>query len=115
MGSRAERGPSSVGSRDGHARARRQPWAVVVSSARSNDDLAEAIGRLIRALGRRCEDDDPDTAKLLLGLTGELDTVLAGCVGGWRQSGFTDEEIGRELGPITKQAVSKRWPRRLPL
>jgi hypothetical protein len=29
---------------------------------------------------------------------------------GWRRSGFSDTEIGRELG-MTRQAVQQRWPR----
>lgn len=77
---------------------------------RSDDDIADGIGRMIRALGRRCADADPDTGKLLRFLAGELDDAFAEAVTGWRRSGFSDAQIGRELG-VTKQAVQQRWPR----
>jgi hypothetical protein len=77
---------------------------------RSDDEIAEAIGRMLRALGRRCADGDPDTAHLLRFLLGELDDAFADAVAGWRRSGFSDAQIGRELG-VTKQAVQQRWPR----
>lgn len=78
--------------------------------ARSDDDIAEAIGRMIAALGRRCAVADPDTAHLLRYLQGELDDALSTAVAGWRAAGISDTHIGRELG-VTKQAVQQRWPR----
>lgn len=78
--------------------------------ARSDEDIAEAIGRMIAALGRRCSDGDPDTAALLRFLQGELEDAMTDAVTGWRAAGFSDSHIGRELG-VTKQAVQQRWPR----
>lgn len=78
---------------------------------RSDDDVTEAIGRMIRALGRRCAEGDPDNARLLRYLQNELDDAFAIAVAGWRISRFSDAQIGRELG-VTKQAVQQRWPRR---
>jgi hypothetical protein len=79
-------------------------------TARSDDDIAEAIGRMIAALGRRCAAGDPDTAQLLRYLHRELQEAFDAGVAGWRAAGFSDAQIGRELG-VTKQAVQKRWPR----
>lgn len=81
--------------------------------ARSDDEIAEAIGRMIRALGRRCATADPDTARLFVFLEGELADALGDAVVGWRAAGISDAQIGRELG-VTKQAVQQRWPRRTP-
>lgn len=77
---------------------------------RSDEDVAEAIARMIGALGRRCADADPDTAALLRLLQTELDDAFALAVAGWRAAGASDAQIGRELG-VTKQAVQQRWPR----
>jgi hypothetical protein len=83
------------------------------SVGRSDEDVAEAIGRMIGALGRRCAAADPDTGKLLRFLAGELDDAFAEAVAGWRAARFSDAQIGRELG-VTKQAVQQRWPRSRP-
>lgn len=77
---------------------------------KSDEDLAEAIGRLILALGRRCAAGDPDSAHLLGYVEDLLDDALTCAVRGWRASGFTDTQIGAELD-VTKQAIQKRWPR----
>ena len=77
---------------------------------RSDEDIVEAVQRLIRAIGKRCSTGDPDTASYLELLAGELDAAYEVAVAGWRGAGFTDGQIGRELG-VTKQAVQKRWPR----
>jgi hypothetical protein len=81
------------------------------SVERSDEDVTAGIARMIRALGRRCAEADPDTAALLRLLVDELDDAIAGAVAGWRSTGFSDAQIGRELG-VTKQAVQQRWPRR---
>lgn len=81
-----------------------------MANPRSDDDVAEAVCRLIGALGRRCAGGDPDTAFYLTTIQDRLDDAFADAVAGWRRHGFTDQQIGRELG-VTKQAVQKRWPR----
>lgn len=78
--------------------------------ARSDDDVADGVARMIGALGRRCAAADPDTAKLLRLLQEELDDAFTTAVAGWREAGISDAQIGRELG-VTKQAVQQRWPR----
>ena len=81
-----------------------------MANPRSDDDFTEAVVRLVQALGRRCADGDPDTARLLLLIDQELRNALSRAVLSWRRHGFTDQQIGRELG-VTRQAVEKRWPR----
>lgn len=77
---------------------------------RSDDDVADAAVRMIRALGRRAATADPDSARLLRMLVDELDQAFALAVAGWRSQGFSDSMIGSELR-VTKQAVQQRWPR----
>ncbi len=77
---------------------------------KSDEEVVEAVGRLIRAVGRRCSESDPDAAAWLTFLRSELDDAYARAVDGWRSAGFSDARIGAELG-VTKQAVQKRWPR----
>jgi hypothetical protein len=80
---------------------------------RDDAQVAAAIERQIRALGRRLSEDDPAAGALLDGIERALDDVRADAVAGWRRSGFSDAAIGAVLG-VTKQAVQQRWPRRAP-
>lgn len=77
---------------------------------KSDEELTDAIVRMTRALGRRCAETDPDSVRLLLMVQDELRESMALAVEGWRSTGATDGQIGREMG-ITRQAVQKRWPR----
>lgn len=76
---------------------------------KSDEETAGGIVRLVRALGRRCAEGDPDTAVYLRAARAALDAAETEAVAGWRRN-HTDAQIGRELG-VTKQAVQKRWPR----
>lgn len=79
--------------------------------ARTDSELAGAIGRQIAALGRRLALDDPEPSyRLLAELRGAVESALAVAVAGWREHSFSDGEIGEALG-VTKQAVQQRWPR----
>lgn len=80
---------------------------------KSDEEVAEGIGRLVRALGRRCAEGDPDTAVYLRMVGDELRAAESAAVAGWRRLGFSDTQIGRELG-VSKQAVQQRWPRTTP-
>lgn len=77
---------------------------------RSDEDLTDAIVRMVKSLGLRAATGDPDTAHLLSMVENELANSMALAVRCWRRTGYSDREIGRELG-VTKQAVQKRWPR----
>ncbi|MGC2652118.1 MAG: hypothetical protein WA317_00625 [Mycobacterium sp.] len=77
---------------------------------RDDEDVVMAVSRLVRAVGRRCAAGDPDSGVWLRMLRQELAEAESEAVAGWRDSGFSDSQIGRELG-VTKQAVQKRWPR----
>jgi DNA-binding NarL/FixJ family response regulator len=72
--------------------------------------VAGAIRRLIRSLGSRAAHEDTDALHNLRDLEAELESAWKVAIAGLRRSGFSDTDIGTELG-ITKQAVQKRWPR----
>lgn len=75
---------------------------------REVSDVAGAARRMIRALGRRCGDEDPIDLQLILQLHDEVDAAY---VAAMRQlhdkHGFSDAEIGSGVG-ITRQAARKR-------
>jgi hypothetical protein len=83
---------------------RRRPY-------RDTDDVADGVCRLIRAVGRRIANEDPDDLRSLILLDAALRQAWADAIEGLRRSEFTDREIGRVLG-TTRQAVEQRWPRR---
>lgn len=66
---------------------------------------------MIRAIGARCAEDDPDTLVLLRELETALEQAWAVAIAGMRSSGHSDRVIAGELG-VTRQAVEQRWPRR---
>lgn len=77
---------------------------------RDTADVAEAVERLIRTVGKRCATEDADALKNLVALEASLAEAWAIAIAGIRESGATDAQIGRELG-VTRQAVQQRWPR----
>lgn len=77
--------------------------------ARSDEYLADAILRMVTALGKRAREADPDTAVYFRLIQERIDQELALAVASWRRN-FSDGQIASELG-VTKQAVQKRWPR----
>jgi hypothetical protein len=77
---------------------------------RETPEVADAICRLIRSIGKRISTEDPDALTLLLALEGDLRTAWEVAVAGLRRSGFLDREIGHVLG-VSRQAVEQRWPR----
>lgn len=78
---------------------------------RPDSDVAAATARLVRAVGARAAQSDPDSAALLLELEEALALAWRTAVDGWRTAGITDGQIAEPLG-VTKQAVAQRWPRR---
>jgi hypothetical protein len=77
---------------------------------RSDEELVDAVLRMLRAIGRRASTADPDGARLLRLVDEELAEAWSVAVAGWRDVGFSDTQIGREMG-VTKQAVQQRFPR----
>ncbi len=74
-------------------------------------DVAQAAIRLVRAVGRRVAQDDPDDLAVLVDIGRAVDEALRVAVDGLRESGFTDAQIGRALGGVSRQAVGQRFPR----
>lgn len=85
------------------------PGLSAVKPYRETSSVVDAVCRLIRAVGRRIADEDTDGLELLTALDEALQAAWRDAIGGQRRT-YTDGEIGRAVG-ITKQAVSKRWPR----
>lgn len=77
---------------------------------KSDEELTDGICRMISALGARVADGDPDGVTFLRLVGMRLDESFSQAVTGFRQNGYTDAAIARELG-VTRQAVQKRWPR----
>src|SRR5262245_16477215 len=84
--------------------------ALPKKAYRETPDVVKATGRLLLAVGKRVATEDPEDLRYLAVLQIRLDQAWATAVAGLRRTGYTDGQIGRELG-ITKQAVQQRWPR----
>jgi hypothetical protein len=72
-------------------------------------ELAGAVIRLLRALGRRLASEDAELEQLRR-IQSALDAAWLEAINGLRSHGMSDSEIGRELG-VTKQAIQRRFPR----
>ena len=68
------------------------------------------LRRMIRAAARRVGRADAEELAELLSIRDEMDEMIAKAVSGLRSDGYTDGSIAEALG-VTRQAVSKRWPR----
>jgi hypothetical protein len=77
---------------------------------RETSDCNGCAKRMIRALGKRIAQEDPEGLRHLLEVEQELRQAWEVAIAGIRRSSFSDREIGDELG-ITKQAVAQRFPR----
>jgi hypothetical protein len=77
---------------------------------RETPEVADATCRLIVSLGKRAETEDSDGLACLLSVEENLREVWRAAIAGLRDTGYTDREIGEQLG-TTRQAVDLRWPR----
>lgn len=77
---------------------------------RETPDVADAVCRLIRSIGKRLATEDPEQLAHLIAMDAALKTAWTTAIAGIRSSGATDSDIGAELG-VTKQAVAQRFPR----
>lgn len=77
---------------------------------RETPEVAEAVQRLIRAVGRRIAvDGNPEWLDELRQLDTALAEAYVTAIAGLRGLGFSDAEIARPLG-VTRQNVRQRWP-----
>jgi hypothetical protein len=77
---------------------------------REAPDVGEAVRRLVAALGRRAAEGDLDALVELERVADAIREAEAVAVDGLRRVGYSDGEVGRELG-VSRQAVRQRWPR----
>lgn len=80
------------------------------ASTRETSEVVAAVIRLVRTVGNRLAQDDPEALDLLLSIETELDDAWRVAVAGLRETGYSDGAIGAQLG-ITRQAIEQRWPR----
>src|SRR5688572_12708008 len=73
-------------------------------------EVGEGIRRMVVALGRRAADSDVLALVELEAVADAVQAAEQAAVGGLRAVGFSDGEVGRELG-VSRQAVGQRWPR----
>ena len=66
--------------------------------------------RIVSSLGRQAQAGDPEDLKMFIALAGHINLELSKAVQALRSHGYTDVEIGEQLG-MTRQAVQQRWPR----
>ena len=71
-------------------------------------DVTAAAARMIRAVGRRVADGDPEDLAELLALSDVLHESTRVAVDGLRAQGRSWAEIAAPLG-TTRQAAFKRW------
>jgi hypothetical protein len=79
---------------------------------RETADVVEAVCRLVRAVGRRVADENPEDIAQVSAIADALDEAFATAVAGLRRR-YSDRLIGEALG-VTRQAVEQRWPRPIP-
>lgn len=77
---------------------------------RETSDVAGAAVRMVRALGKRAGQEDPEDLRELLRVRAELDAAMGAAIEGLRAGGHNDIAIGEVLG-MSRQAVQQRWPR----
>ena len=77
---------------------------------RETEDVARGAIRMVRAVGSRVGQEDPDGLEYLNIVRDALDSAMRVAVEGLREGGHTDKAIGEALG-MTRQAVQQRWPR----
>jgi hypothetical protein len=77
---------------------------------RDTHEVTAGVARLVRAIGKRVAHEDPEDLVHLARLDEALSVAWRTAVTGLRATGYSDTQIGAELG-ITKQAVAQRWPR----
>lgn len=75
---------------------------------RSAQEMTTTASRLIRAAGRACGREDPDSLAALLALHAEVDRALVDAIADQRSQGCTWKWIGESMG-VTKEAAIMRW------
>ncbi len=66
------------------------------------------LRRVLRALGRRVGDADPEDLAEMVALRADVDEAIQGAVLGMRSRGVSWSDIGRAVG-MTRQSAHERW------
>jgi hypothetical protein len=74
---------------------------------RETPDVVAATRRLIRAIGKRIGEEDPDDLELLRRLEAEVDEAWRVALAGQRRAGFSDGDIARALGRTRLRKVGE--------
>ena len=91
------------------AKTRRKPPERNHVGYRETPEVVDAVVRLIRAVGKRIAEEDPEALVLLRCLEAEVSDAWWVAVAGQRRAGFSDRDIAEALG-VTRPAVTQRWP-----
>jgi hypothetical protein len=75
---------------------------------RETPDVVAATRRLIRAIGKRIGEEDPDDLELLRRLEAEVDEAWRVALAGQRRAGFSDGDIARALAARSEGASRDR-------
>lgn len=73
---------------------------------------AAFVRRVLRAMGRRMGDADPEDLVQLLAIREDVDAAITTAVAGLRASGFSWTDIARATG-TSRQAAQQRWADRV--
>jgi DNA-directed RNA polymerase specialized sigma24 family protein len=73
-------------------------------------DIAAATSRMIRAVGKRCAEEDPEQLVHLKEIQTALDEAWRTAIDGLREHQFSDRMIASALG-VSQPAVTMRWRR----
>lgn len=76
-------------------------------------DYVDAVGRMIKAAGRRVGQADPDDLARLVGLQAVLSEAIQAAVDGQRSTGIYWSSIAEATG-TTKSAAIQKWGTRQP-
>jgi hypothetical protein len=82
----------------------------MAKSFRETPEIAAATARMVRAIGRRVGQEDPNSLTSLMVVQIAIDDAWRNAVNDLRDAEFPDWQIAEMLG-ITRQAVQQRWPR----
>jgi hypothetical protein len=86
--------------------------STTVKRVKDPEEMIGAARRLIRAIEKRAENEDPWMAADMLGLSRDLEEATVRVVASLRARGYTWHDIGLSFG-ISGTTAVKRWAARV--